>query len=400
MARSYTRDDEPVPGFRLTAFLGRGGFGEVWKATAPGGTEAAIKIINLSGKQGLKEFRAIRLVKKIRHPNLVPLYAFWLKDDQGKMLEDSAAEQAEISTRAPAGPPRGTMAIRSDSSGVPKPAELIIAMGLGEKNLLDRMEECQRLGMAGIPVDELLNYMEDSAKAIDFLNSPRHDMGLGPAAIQHCDIKPQNIMIVGGAAQVCDFGLARVLGGDIRTSLAAVSPAYGAPEFLKNNQPSQTTDQYSLAISYVELRTGQLPFDCDSSPAVMMAHINGTLNLSHLVEPERQVIQRATMLDPKDRFPTSMEMVRALRRAIEGGMAASVSKPTFDGRIGPGAELVPGYKLIQLLGRGGFGEVWEAAAPGGKHVALKIIRNLGGTKGKREFKALELIKGEIGRAHV
>src|SRR4051794_38480997 len=46
-ARVYTSGDVPVPGFRLVKRLGRGGFGEVWKATGPGGTEAAIKIINL-----------------------------------------------------------------------------------------------------------------------------------------------------------------------------------------------------------------------------------------------------------------------------------------------------------------------------------------------------------------
>ena len=61
MATTYQIGDEPVPGtgYRLTGFLGRGGFGEVRRASAPGGAEAAIKILRLGGTEGRKEFRAL-----------------------------------------------------------------------------------------------------------------------------------------------------------------------------------------------------------------------------------------------------------------------------------------------------------------------------------------------------
>jgi serine/threonine protein kinase len=375
MALHYTTGTELVPGFRLVKLLGRGGFGEVWKASAPGGTDAAIKIISLGERTGFKELRAIRLVKAVRHPNLAPIIAYWLLTEEGKVLEEGAGDNT-IVRRA-------------------QDLYLVIAMGLGDKSLHDRLKECQREGKQGIPPAELINHVEDAARAVDYLNQPVHDLGDHTGGIQHCDLKPQNMLLVGGAAQVCDFGLARVL-GDSRVTSAKGSAAYMAPELIADNKPSKNTDQYFLAISYVELRTGSLPVDVTSPAKAIWAHVQGQLDLSKLPPEEQTVIKRATSVKPEDRYDSCMEMARALRQAIEGA-APQNQRPSriikLDQLMTPGSEVVPGYKLVRLLGKGGYGHVWEASAPGGKKVALKIIRNLEGVQGKQEFKALELIKG-------
>lgn len=372
MAHVYTGGVEIVPGFKLIKMLGRGGFGEVWKATAPGGAEAAIKIISLGERYGFKEYRSIQLVKQVRHPNLVPITAFWLRNEAGEFFEQIMGDN--------------TIARQAQE------LELIIAMGLCEKSLLDRLRECQRAGQNGIPVEELLGYMEDAAKAIDYLNQPIHDLGEDIGGIQHCDIKPQNILIVGGAAQVCDFGLARVL-GDSRATSAKGTAAYMAPEVILDSKPSRSTDQYCFAISYVELRTGTLPLNVSSPHAAIMAHVHGKLDLSKLPAVEQPIIKRATSVDPEKRYPTTIEMVRALRQAIEGYRPKSTPLTINLDELAAGKEVVPGYKLLKPLGQGGYGQVWEAIAPGGRHVAIKIIRNLDGSAGKQEFRALELIKG-------
>ncbi|HEX4591633.1 MAG TPA: protein kinase, partial [Gemmataceae bacterium] len=234
--REYAVGDEPVPGYPIIRPLGAGGYGTVWVAMSPGDVEIALKIINLQG-QGLKEFRAIGLVKKLRHPNLIPIYAFWLKDEYGNLLDAGAQDSVNL---------RG------------KSFELIIAMGLGDKSLAQRLDECkkafaerhsltniddavvaklQELGgsdLGGIPVEELLEYMFGSARAIDYLNQPTHNLGAGaPSAIQHCDIKPGNLLIVSNDVQVCDYGLARVT-DDARKTQAAGTPAYMAPELFAN----------------------------------------------------------------------------------------------------------------------------------------------------------------------
>ncbi len=139
---------------------------------------------------------------------------------------------------------RATMVAPPDL-GRPQAAELIVAMGLCDVSLFDRLEQCRAEGLDGIPPEELFRYMEDVAEAIDFLNSPVHEMGSGPAAIQHCDIKPHNLMTVGGAAQICDFGLARMLGAD-RATTAASTIAYAAPGVLAN-RPAQRLDRSILA---------------------------------------------------------------------------------------------------------------------------------------------------------
>lgn len=326
----YRTGDEPVAGYRLESFLGRGGFGEVWRAMGPGGVATALKILpDLDRKHGGKELRALQLLRDIRHPNLCPITAFWLKGPEGNCLpweQFAGLDAGRSSAMKPGHSLRGTLAsLTAEATAVLEPAppdlqpgtELIIAMGLAEKSLFDRLRECQNEGWRGIPVDELLTCFEDAARAIDLLNS-RHD-------IQHCDIKPQNILLQSGAAQVCDFGLAKMVGEVRETSLGAGTVAYGAPEVLFGAGPSNATDQYSLAISYIELRTGELPFPSERLQSVLQSKQHGELDLSRLSAAERQVMTRAVSVDPADRFESCVEMVRTLRGCFGGALPAQES---------------------------------------------------------------------------
>src|SRR5262245_50009339 len=147
---------EPVPGYTLIECLGRGGFGEVWKAKGPGGFRVALKFVRLAEQVGPAELRALQVIREVRHPHLLATFGSWQVDDS-----------------------------------------LIIAMELAERTLLDRFREAVAQGHPGIPTPEVHEYFLEAAKGLDYLNEPRFAVeGGGPQGIQHRDVKPANLLLV------------------------------------------------------------------------------------------------------------------------------------------------------------------------------------------------------------
>jgi serine/threonine protein kinase len=249
---------EPIPGHRLIDRLGGGGFGEVWKCACPSGGFKAIKVVYgdlaaIGDRTAEQELRGHRCVLDLHHPLLLAMERIEIVDGQ-----------------------------------------LLVVMELADGSLADRARK------RPIPREDLLGYMADAAAALDFLRD---------AHLQHLDVKPQNLLLVGDHAKVSDFGLVK----DLRTGRpsTAASPLYSAPETFAG-QLGRQCDQYSLAIVYQELLTGARPFTGTTPEQLANQHLSTAPDLTSLSPADRPVVRRALAKLPEERFPSCLEFVRAL----------------------------------------------------------------------------------------
>src|SRR4051812_20730408 len=138
MAVRIESNSEPIPGYRLIERIGSGGFGEVWKAEAPGGLFKAIKFVQREAdaddsivitngesdrSRADQEWKSLMRVKSVRHPFILLLDRFENIDNY-----------------------------------------LVIVMELADRTLGDRFKECRTQGLPGIPREELLGYLAEAAE--------------------------------------------------------------------------------------------------------------------------------------------------------------------------------------------------------------------------------------------
>ena len=239
LSRKIQAGAEPIPGYRLLARLGRGNFGEVWKAEAPGGLHKAIKFVfgNLYNTDAddsalaVQELAALQHVQAVRHPFLLSLERYDIIDGR-----------------------------------------LVVVMELADRSLWDRFQECRQQGLPGIPREELFRCLEEAAEALDLMNREH--------GLQHLDIKPANLFLVHHHVKVADFGLVKDLTRNAAGDVGG-TPAYAAPEVFRGTI-SRHSDQYSLAVVAQELLTGQRPFE-GTEQQLKSRHLNSLPNLVPLV---------------------------------------------------------------------------------------------------------------------
>ena len=275
---------EPIPGYVLVRKLGSGGFGEVWLADAPGGLQKAIKLVygELGENRAERELKSLERIKGVNHPFLLTLERYQIVEGQ-----------------------------------------LVVVTELADGSLEEVYRQHVKHGSCGIPREVLLSYMADAADGLDYLSRSFR--------LQHLDVKPGNLLMVGGHVKIADFGLLKELGEIEQSVVAGLTPVYAAPEVF-DGRPSSTSDQYSLAVMYQEMLTGRRPFSGRTIAQLATQHVHSSPNLEPLPPLDRPIVAKALEKDPGRRFASSTEFVDALRSV--GGGTRVAALPATGGEPG------------------------------------------------------------------
>jgi serine/threonine-protein kinase len=266
---------ETMHGYRLNQLLGKGGSGEVWEADAADGTRAALKFIPCDNDMAAeREFRSAEAVREMAHPNIINIKQVW----KIPFFVVVAMEQAE-----------GTL------------ADLLSAYLTEFKTPIVREQVCL--------------YLSQVAEALDFIHSHQQQLDDKMVAVQHREVKPSNMLLFGESVKLAEFGMAVQTFSWIHLARRTGMVDYAAPELFKGHSSAQS-DQYSLAVSYCELRAGKLPFPKMDEVGTGSIRRRLEADLSMLSPEERPVIARALDRLPENRWPNCTELIERLIQAV------------------------------------------------------------------------------------
>jgi serine/threonine-protein kinase len=244
--------------YRITAKLGEGGMGEVWRATDTKlGREVAIKILpsNLSqDPERMARFeREAKVLASLNHPNIAQIHG----------IEDHALIMELVEGETLKGP---------------------------------------------LPVETVLEYARQIVNALE----AAHEKG-----IVHRDLKPRNIMVsTTGVVKVLDFGLAKIAeehSGDTQNSpTLTISPTragvilgtarYMAPEQARGKALDKRVDIWAFGCVLYEMLTGKPTFTGETTTDILAAVVTKEPDLRQVPEKVQRLLRRCLEKDPKKRL--------------------------------------------------------------------------------------------------
>jgi serine/threonine-protein kinase len=139
----------------------------------------------------------------------------------------------------------------------------------------------------------------------------------------HRDIKPQNMVVdATGFLKVMDFGIARLANPPKGKGLTEVGTSIGTPDYMSPEQLSGAeldarSDLYSAGVVLFECLTGRVPFEAETTWALVAKHLEEAPPDPRSMNPEvpaelARVVLKAMAKDAKDRYQSAAELHDAL----------------------------------------------------------------------------------------
>ena len=349
--------------YRITAAIGAGGMGEVYRATDTKlGRDVALKVLPAemaASPERLERFRReAKALAALDHPGIVGIYS---------------VEEAD---------------------GVH-----FLTMQLVEGQSLDRL-----IPEGGMPIERLVQI----AKALAAALAAAHDRG-----IVHRDLKPANVVVgEGDAVKVLDFGLAKMspagepadsalpTEAQTREGIVMGTVPYMSPEQVSGRPLDHRTDVFSLGVVLYEMASGRRPFAGGSAAELSSSILRDTppaLTTLRAGLPEglMRLVTRCLEKDPAARFQSIRDVRAALAALSTGGSERETVLGREPGprsrafRIAAGAAILLGVAAY-LVARSGImrpaGRAREAAAPARiRSIAVLPLDNYSGDPAQDYF---------------
>ena len=273
---------ENVGPYRIMEQLGQGGMATVFKAYhAALDRYVAIKVLHPAFKEEpnfLSRFqREARVVARLEHPNIVPIYDFAEHKGQPYLVMKFIEGQT-------------------------------LKAYMNEKHLTK---------------EEAVQIVDDIGGALAYA----HNQG-----VLHRDVKPSNVLLSpDGSIYLADFGLARM--AQAGASTLSKDVMLGTPQYISPEQGQgvsdldQGTDIYSFGVLLYEMVVGRVPFNADTPFSIIHDHIYTPLPLPSTVNPNvprvvERVLLKSLAKDRQDRFEKVEQQVIAFRTAVLEGEGA------------------------------------------------------------------------------
>lgn len=266
---------EKIHNYEITAHLGQGGMGHVYRATDTMlGREVALKMLHpqlTMQPQFLERFKKeARVLAQLLHPNIAVIYNFIEQGDNHFMVMEYV---------------EGT-------------------------NLDDLLKKHRAL-----PPEFVVPVFIQALEGLQHAHRKN---------IFHRDIKPSNLMLTpDGTLKLMDFGIAKVAGEQKMTQVNKIvgTVEFMAPELIQGKDASAASDIYAAGVTMYEMLSGNLPFESDTDFNLMQAILKekikppDKLNAS-VPKALADIVMKALEKNPASRYADARAFQQALMRAF------------------------------------------------------------------------------------